>query len=146
MNRTKVGFILTLIGGILSLIYGAALIIINIIAKILSAKMAVGAVPESGFMGMAPGNIAAMISYSPLAIVAGAVVVIFGILLIIASNWIKKTEHHKKGAIISMVIGLIGLILSWPGIWTPGFSVLLPFTVLTAASIITIIGGILAYK
>lgn len=144
MNRTKTGFILVLIGGILSLIYGVALIIINIIAKVLSDKMIeAGAMPEAGFMGMGTGTITSMLFYNPLAFVTGAMAVIFGIVLIIGANWTKKTETRKKGAIMSIILGLIGPILSW--FWLPS-SNLLPIIILIGVYVITIIGGILAFR
>lgn len=145
MNRNKVGFILVLIGGILSLVYGAALVILSIIAKTLSARIPASALTgDNAFMGMGAGQITSMMmTFSPLAIVAGAIVIIFGVLLIIGSRLIKKSETHKKGALISIILGIIGLILSW--FWWPSFN-LLPATILMGMYIIIIIGGILGYK
>ncbi|HIJ10775.1 TPA: hypothetical protein HA278_01835 [Candidatus Woesearchaeota archaeon] len=105
MAVSRAGYILCLIGGILS-IFGS-LIILPLAIWFLSTGISLGDGP--------------LLQFFPWLWVVGATLgIILGVLIIIASQWMKKEETAKKGSIVCLICGILG-----------------------AGGIITIIGGIL---
>lgn len=109
MVRSIVGFVLALISGILSIISSIAFIISAILIRSLYRYVAVGAEEGVGFMGMGAGTITQLVTSIVPFIVAGIIALVFGIMLIISGVWMKKDKTCKKGAIISLIFGILGL-------------------------------------
>jgi hypothetical protein len=87
------GFILSLIGGIFNILGGIGLIFSTIIIFW-----------AAGFLGEPMGNSAIIILFS-----FALYFLIFGVWIIAAGFWMRKDTSLKKGAITSLILGILSL-------------------------------------
>lgn len=88
------GFILALIAGILWILVG-----LTVIARFITFIWA------SGFLGKSPS------SSVYLALILGVYLIIIGIFIITSGVWMRKDVSLKKGALTSLILGILSLNL-----------------------------------
>jgi len=91
--ESKTGSILCLIGGILWLVVSIMLIIGSLIIVILTAL----------------NNVIEGLIFGVIFLVIGIIFVIYGTLGIKASQWMKNKEEVKKGGIVALIVGILGV-------------------------------------
>ena len=91
--ESKTGSVLSLIGGILWLVLSIILIVTALIVVIVSST-------SESMSGLVFGIVFMAI---------GIVCIVYGVLAVKAAQWMKEQKTSKRGGIVALIIGILGM-------------------------------------